>query len=209
MNDLILPKRRNRSCNDNVELGKFSSLNWYQEFLEYRPINVALYTAIKKEAYVLIKLSNLKTIPNGKKIEKIFHMEHVADIHVKTFLGGICPLIRMNVLINPLYPVNLESGLDITDGDFQDFCQAIISKEILNFILLHVQDFNPDVFYKYKCSVNGLASILKNELEIANNSLKISVNQQIYEKSISIMEEFYPTTDHGLEPNNYIKVRTL
>lgn len=214
-----LPPRRNRSLEDRLDWQKQESLeikalgeshifaSW-DDILRERPMDVPYYTALKARACILVLLSS-QSVRKADTIDTVLNSNRPLALQVEAFLRGSFPILRCNFIFpdNPNDPLILESPLDVTDGDVQDFCNAVIGDETIDLILTHEQ--LGDSMYAFAVQASGLGEVLKREVNRALAALKPAATVQDFQRSIKVMEVVFPSGSSGVSPQKCIRLKTV
>jgi len=219
--EVRFPQRRNQSHEDSLKrqkqetyefgiIGSSHMIGSWSNILLKRPLDVPFYTALKNRACILIYFS-AQNIPRGSIIGEVINSGRPLALQVKTFLGGSYPIARCNFIFpdNPMDRLILESPLDICEGDFQDFCNAIFADEHIDIIMTHEDLTVSNTLYSIACRAPNLSSILRRELTLAINALKPTATKADFNASVRIMESVFPSGSSGVDPAKCVELTVI
>lgn len=216
-NVFSFPPRGNRSLGDKLDQQKQESLenkaigesiilaNW-NDLLEKRPMDIPYFTALKARATILVFLSR-QSIQQANIIETVLNSNLPLALQVEAFLKGTYPILRCNFVFpdNPRDPLILETPLDVTDGNVQDFCNAVVADETIDLILTH-EHLGGRIF-AVAVSAAGLAEVLKREVKSTLAALPRAATSEEFQRSIKVMEEVFPSGASGFFQNKSIALK--
>ena len=213
------PPRRNRSLQDRLDRQKQETLEikavgeshifvGWDDILKERPMDAPYYTAFKGRACVVILMSS-QSVRNAELIETVLASERPLALQVEAFLKGSYPILRCNFVFpdNPDDPLVLESPLDVTDGDVQDFCNAVIGDETVDIILTHEQLDGGT--YAFAARASRLAEVLRQEVNRALGALKPAATVQDFHESVKAMEGVFPSGSSGVSPQKCVRMKIV
>lgn len=180
-------------------------MSW-SDIIKKRPADVPFYTALKGRACILVLLSS-QTVRDPDVIEKVLTSNLPLALQVEAFLKGTYPILRCNFVFpdNPKDPLILESPLDVTDGNVQDFCNAIIGDETIDVILTH--ETSRDEIGACAVQASGLADMLKREVNRVLAELKPAATVQDFNDSMKTMEHVFPSGSAGVSAQKCARLK--
>lgn len=214
---LQLPQRKSPSLADGLEIGREKQRhNWgiegkvqtfisWDEELQRRPLDVPWFLALNDIAYVAAMLSAV-SIPDPAVLGSLANSPLPFLLHTRAFLSASYPLLRMNLAIpdNPEQPLWLESGLDIRDGDAQEFFQTAARNESLVVVLNHERDQDVKGF---EVEAAGLADLLRAEIAKVAARLPQEENESSFHEAVKQMQQMLPTASSGIEREWIVPLR--
>jgi len=217
---LTLPQRKNPSLSERLALerekmrhnrgveGSVDIFFAWQEELARRSLDVPLYTAAKGVAHIAVMLS-AAFVQDPSTLGKLLQMPVPFFLHAKAFLAAGYPLMRMNLAIcdNPEDPVWVEAGLDIRDGDAQEFFEAAVRNESLFLILEHEKASSTGLALAVEAA--GLANLLQQEIPKVLAHLPRQANESDFRDAGNRMQRMLPNASSEIVPAWTVPLRRI
>lgn len=167
------------------------------DLIENRPFDVPLYTAVNGRATICI-LFAASSIPDHHVIGSVVTSRSPMALQLRAFIDGPYPVVRANFLFpdNPRSPFFLESPLDVANGDFQDFCLAVLDDDRVDIVIQH--ELAGDLTYGVTCRAPRLAPLLQAEVAKAIAALRPPGTRDQFQASVDLMTRAFPSAADGI-----------
>jgi tetratricopeptide (TPR) repeat protein len=212
---LEFPQRENFSLEDDLKrqltqsyegggIGTSTIFGSWGDFLTKRRFDAPYYTALNNRACILVHFSS-QLLTSEKQLEEILNPKVRLPLQIETFLGGNFPVIRCSLVIpdDPTNPFVLEAGLNILDGDVQDFCRAVLEDEHVDFIV-KLEEAQGGRYHSIGYHAPGLSRVMEREIKRALRALQPASTRRDFIASSKKMETVFPTATVGVEPRKCI-----
>ena len=209
------PERRHASLEDNLRTqtiqdagpatGDSIILATWDDKFQTLPLDGLFFTALNHRACILILLSE-NSVSSAEVIKNVLDSGHRWQLHFSAFLRGKCPILRANLAFpdNPRDPFWLEAPLDLSDGDIQDFCSALMADETIDIIIKHQS--MADGHYSLKFIARGIAAVLESEVSSVAERFKPGITRQDFNAAYDLLQQVYPSGSAGLEPAKTLSI---
>jgi len=214
---LPLPQRRSISTADEFALerekmfhnlgheGSVELFHDFQSILEHRPPDVPYYTAPEGHPVIAILFSR-SYVPDPAGLQALRSVRHPFGLHCAAFLRSAYPVLRMNLLVpdNPDDPLWLETGLDVYEGNAQDFLQSVMRTPRIQLFMTHEAATANVVTLLLEAP--SLRAPLRAEVLKVVDALPQGGTTADFQNALNRMEAFFPRAYSGIEPERVIRL---
>lgn len=205
------PTRRGRSLEDGVRhqarqalesraVAQSRVLADWRDLIRRRPFDIPLYSALRQRATIIIYFS-AGTLRDAETIESVLSGPVPMRLQMEAFLKASYPVVRCNFVFpdDVSAPCTLESGLDVADGDVQDFIEAACRDAHIDVIIAHENQIDEGI-HAVCCSADHLARMIRREVDRALRTLRTDASESDFARSYAAMERAFPAATAGVSP---------
>ena len=167
-------------------------------FVADRPQDIPFYTAVNGRATIAVLISR-SNVPDPDDLKRVLENSSGVSIQLSAFLEGRHPLVRASFIFpdNPSNPLILESPLNISDGDIQDFAIAAMADDAVDLVLRH-QAFPEGDVIVVGCRGAGLSDVVKRAFGPVVEAYETGLTRTEFTASKRLMEQVYPSANAGV-----------
>ncbi len=183
-------------------------LDW-RVFLRDRPGDIPFYTSVNGEPCIAIHLTG-STVQDPRLVDRAIDNKWSHGLFCKTFTFGGYPLIRTNFCFVdvPDDPLIMETALNITQEDVQNFFNATQKADSLYVIINH--SVNPDKVHQLRCVIPpALKELQKREVEKAIESYNQGLRSLEFKEAVAEMERMFPSANFGVSTTDFIDLELI
>lgn len=190
--------------------GSMKVIAKWDDIFKGRPFDIPFYTAIGDRPIICVSLS-AACIPDLGWVRKFVSRDvpYPAKLQVVAFLRGNYPILRVQFVIpdNPRDPLIVETPLDISGANVQDFIQAVCKdNDSLMVDIVFKHESISDGYFAASASASGLAAKWKPEVEKVIKAYNPNLTRSDFKASVRLMESVYTSSSAGLEAKRCVSM---
>jgi hypothetical protein len=214
--EIEFPEKKHPSLQDRLRekamenaqpgIGNLNVFATWDDYLRGIPLDNLFFTALNDRACILLVMSET-AVKNPDVIEQLINLNIPWIIHFSAFLEGKYPILRANYIFpdDLDHPYVIESPLDLSLGNIQDFCKAAMADETIDFIIKHQSI--ADGYHALAFSANGIAKLLDTEARAVIKKIKPGLSQNDFQSSYGLLQQVYPSNTAGIEKEKTVQLK--